>query len=33
VTGRRTRRGELIHAVAVGSVGYDVEAVVRSRTP
>jgi ribosomal protein S12 methylthiotransferase len=33
LSGRPTRRGELIHAVAVGSVGYDVEAVVRSRMP
>ncbi len=31
LSGRRTRRGDLIHAVAVGAVGYDVEAVVRSR--
>ncbi|HET6497381.1 MAG TPA: radical SAM protein, partial [Thermoleophilia bacterium] len=33
LTGQRTRRGEVINAVAVGSVGYDVEAVVRSRMP
>jgi ribosomal protein S12 methylthiotransferase len=33
LTGRPSRRGEVVHAVAVGAVGYDVEAVVRSRTP
>jgi ribosomal protein S12 methylthiotransferase len=33
LTGRPSRRGEQVEAVAVGAVGYDVEAVVRSLTP
>ena len=33
LSGRRTRRGELVHATVVGAVGYDVEAISGSRTP
>lgn len=33
LSGGRTRRGELVHAVATGAIGYDVEAVIGSRAP
>ncbi len=33
LSGRRTRRGELVDATVVGAVGYDVEAISGSRTP
>jgi ribosomal protein S12 methylthiotransferase len=33
VSGASVRRGQLVHAVAVGSAGYDVEAVAGSREP
>ena len=33
VSGARLRRGQLVRAVAVGSAGYDVEAVAGSREP